>query len=106
MRFWETQSGVWRAHTHVHTLMLHTHKFQWHTHKLVEQIYCELYGAYIYVYISVHTFVVHVDANIKKEEDFAMPTEYRSTWLKQMTSEVISFTSSKDVYSNISCYYH
>jgi hypothetical protein len=42
---------------------------------LHEKIYSELYVAHIYVYISIHNFIVHVDANIEEEEDVATPTE-------------------------------
>jgi hypothetical protein len=41
--------------------------------------YSELYGAHIYVYISVHNFVVHVDVNIEEDEDVATSTEDTST---------------------------
>jgi hypothetical protein len=41
---------------------------------LQARIYSELYGAHIYFYISIHNFIVHVDANIEGEADVATPT--------------------------------
>jgi hypothetical protein len=73
---------------------------------LQARIYSELYGAHIYFHISIHNFIVHVDANIEGEADVATPTEDRSTRLIQMTSQVIGLTYSKEKFSNELAYMH